>query len=100
MNRPLKNVSSSVPIFDASEAVCWVVEMANSVADAKIKNAAPGVLYTFVFIQNEVGGHTFTWPGNCLNPPPINTAPNGKTAANFIGAGGGTIASNTAATWI
>lgn len=99
MSRPTKTLGSDFPIFDGNEALNWVVLMTSSVADARVKNIAPGARYTFVFIQNAVGGHTFQWPSNCLNPPPINIDPNGKTAALFIGTSEGNIAGNSPAIW-
>ncbi len=99
MMRPIKTVSSDSPVFDGNEAVVWIVNMTSHSADARLKNIAPGVLYTFVFVQNAAGGNTFAWPKGAINPPPINTRPNGTTTANFIGKGGGQIASNASATW-
>jgi hypothetical protein len=100
MSRPTKVLGSNFPIFDGTEAVCWIVEMTSSVSDALVRYVAPGVLYTIVIIQDGVGGHTFRWPSNCINPPQINTQPDGKTVVNFIGAGDGIIAASAPAAWI
>lgn len=94
MNRPIKTVSSEAPIFDGNEAVCWLVSMTGNVENPRFKNIAPGVLYTFVFRQDASGGNRFVWPTSCINPPTVNIAPNITTTVNFIGMGGGQMASN------
>lgn len=95
MSRPYKVVGSNAPVFDGNEACCWFVKMTSNCNNAILKNVTPGTLYSFVFTQDAVGGNTFVWPNNCINPPEINTAPNAIFTANFVGMVGGKINSDT-----
>jgi hypothetical protein len=85
MIRPFKTLSSDSPIFDGWEAYGWLVNMSSRVDDAQVRNIIPGVLYVIVIQQDGEGGKSFTWPSNCINAPTVNLAPNGITAACFIG---------------
>jgi hypothetical protein len=99
MNRPFLTLNSSEAIlFDGLAAVCWFVNMHSSVSSPRIRNMAPGQLYTFVFTQDAVGGHTMSWPGNCVNAAPIDPAPNATTVQSLIGDLGGILYANIAPT--
>lgn len=95
MNRPFLNVDSgSALLFDGLVAVCWFVNMRSTMNTVRITNISPGELYTFVFEQDAIGGHTIIWPNNCINAAPIKTQPHAITVQNFIGHTGTTLFAN------
>jgi hypothetical protein len=96
MNRPIQTFDSRSPIaFDGNIAVVFIVYMLGSVQQtARVRNIAPGVLYTFIFIQDAEGGFTFDWPPQCTNGTAIDPAPNSTTVQNFIGYTGGLLKAN------
>jgi hypothetical protein len=53
-------------------------------AVASLANAVPGQLVNFVLKQDAVGGHLFSWPGQCKNPGTVDLNANGVTAQNFL----------------
>lgn len=95
MSRPIQTLDSSDPvIFDGNVAVCFIVLMNSYVNNAKVRNIAPGVLYTMIFQQDADGNHEFVWPGSCLNAAAIDTKPGAFTVQNFIGNTGGSLQAN------
>lgn len=95
MDRPFLNLDSSGPLlFDGLKAVCWFVHMGSDITAPRVTNIAPGELYTFVFVQDAIGGRIINWPANCINAAPIDPAPNATTIQNFIGNTGGTMFAN------
>lgn len=87
--------SSALPMtFDCTLAQCFIVHMRNNVSTAKVKNVAPGVLYTFIFHQDSHGGHAFLWPSNCRNSADVGRDPNQTSVHNFIGNTGGYLDAN------
>ena len=103
MTRTLKLMySSQRPLFfDGLQAVVWKIAMQNSVSQsaAQIRNISPGVLYTFIFVQDAIGGHAFDWPPSCLNAPSIDPRPNAKTVQNLIGYTGGVLLAVPTGSW-
>lgn len=95
MSRPFERVGSTSPVFDGNLAVCWFINMTNSIEKPRFKNITPGVLYTFVFYQDAVGGHTMTWPEYINNPPMVNPRANAVTTVNLIGMSGEEISNVT-----
>jgi hypothetical protein len=99
MNRPFLNVDSGgTLLFDGLAAVCWFVNMRSTMNTVRITNISPGELYTFVFAQDAAGGHTITWPNNCINAAPIKTQPYAITVQNFVGHTGTTLYANIPST--
>jgi hypothetical protein len=99
MDRPFLNIDSTgLLLFDGLQAVCWFVNMRSNITALRVTNISPGQLYTFVFTQDGVGGHTVNWPVNCVNAAPINTTPNAKTVQNFIGNTGAVLLANISPT--
>lgn len=94
MSRPYQIFdSSNLIVFDGNLAVCFIVNMTSDVDSARVKNIAPGCLYTFIFHQNGQGNR-FDWPGQCLNASPIDMTPGATTVQNFIGVTGGNLQAN------
>jgi hypothetical protein len=81
--------SASPIIFDGTVAACFIVHLRNNVSTAKVRNIAPGVLYTFIFHQDAKGGHAFFWPSNCRNAADVGRGPGQISVHNFIGNDGG-----------
>jgi hypothetical protein len=73
--------------------------MVHTVMNARVRNIAPGVLYTMIFHQNGAGGHSFRWPAQCQNAGNIATAAYATTVQNFIGIAGGRMDGNIGPTW-
>jgi hypothetical protein len=101
MNRKLiKFDSAEAMVFDGLTAAVWQIEMVSSVNPAPpMRNIIPGVLYTFVFHQNQAGNNTFAWPSPCLNAAPISLGADTSTAQNFIGTADGKLLANIPATY-
>ena len=95
VNRPYQTLGSSgALVFDGLKAVCWFVSMTSDISAPRVINTAPGQLYTFVFTQNDIGGHVMNWPANCTNAAPIDPAPDSTTVQNMIGDTGGVLRAN------
>jgi hypothetical protein len=77
--------STSPIVFDGTQAQCFIVNLRNNINSAKVKNIAPGVLYTFIFHQDGRGGHAFVWPAECQNATDVGRAPGQTSVHNFIG---------------
>jgi hypothetical protein len=75
-------------IFDGTVAECFIISMHQNVSTAKVRNIAPGVLYTFVFHQDARGGHSFLWPAVFRNATDVGRAPGQTSVHNFVGNGG------------
>jgi|SRR5947209_3062734 len=103
MSRRLVHVNSTGSvIFDGFEGETFVVMLESSVraSRVRIKNISPGQLYTVIFRQNHVGGHTFEWPtGLVHNAGTIDTAAQATSVKNFIGDTGGQLVANIPGTW-
>jgi hypothetical protein len=95
MSRNYMLYSSASPIvFDGTVAECFIIRLRNNVSSAKVKNIAPGVLYTFIFHQDARGGHAFAWPSTCRNATDVGRKPNQTSVHNFIGNDGGYLDAN------
>lgn len=100
MSREIIMLDSALPlVFDGNRAQCFVVKMRNTVTKARVKNVAPGVIYTFMFNQDGSGNHRFAWPQQCLNATAVNPSPFALTVVHFIGDANGNLDANMAATW-
>lgn len=104
MNRPMKivNSSSGIIVFDGLEAVVWKILMSSNVvaSGVTVKNVSPGQLYTFIFVQDAVGGHIFAWPAQVDNGALVDPQPNTTTVQNYIGNTGGILQSNAPGAWL
>lgn len=100
MSRTYQLLDSLNPlVFDGNVAVCFIVTMHNNVTTARVKNIAPGAMYTFVFYQDAQGGHVFLWPASCINASPVALEPGSSTVQSFIGTAEGNLQANLPATW-
>lgn len=97
MNRLVIIFDSALPVvFDGTLAQTFVVDLHNTVIKSRAKNIAPGVLYTVVVHQDDIGYHNFYWPDNCRNAASVDPAPGSTTTQNFIGTPGGFLDANAA----
>jgi hypothetical protein len=100
MSRPYKVFDSAQPmVFDGNVALCFIVKLHNNVANARVKNIAPGARYTFIIQQGSGGQNTFTWPTECVNAVTVNLMPNSTTVQNFIGNTGGMLFADIPGGW-
>lgn len=101
MQRPYMVIDTTGTVhFDGLQAVAWKVLMKRSVGSIRITNIAPGQLYTFMFVQNDAGGHTFTWPTPQVEGGSwINTDPDAISIQNFIGYTGGRLLAFIPGAW-
>jgi hypothetical protein len=100
MSRPYVLLNSRIPlVFDGNQALCFIVAMNSNVTSAKVKNIAPGAMYTFVFHQNTTGHYAFAWPAQCLNAVMIDQDPQAVTVQNFIGLTGGRLLAVPSGAW-
>jgi hypothetical protein len=75
--------------FDGSEYTAWQVTLTTDITGAWLSGLIPGNLYTFIIIQDSVGGHTFLWPSgpapfNLHNATPVSMEPNATTIQTFV----------------
>jgi hypothetical protein len=100
MTRTKLNLESSgTMLFDGIAAACWEIYMTSDVTTPpRVRNIIPGVLYTFIFVQ-DAEGNTFAWPAACQNATPVNTAPLSTSVQNFIGLLGNQMAADLPGTW-
>jgi hypothetical protein len=95
----LEIVPPSNPTFHASQYLAFKMTLNQSVGSSNISGGVPGNLYTFTILQDGSGGHSFNWPSNTYNMPPISQTPNSLTTAvclcdentHFNLAGGATV---------
>lgn len=100
MSRPFKIYDSvSPPLFDGNDALCFIVQLRSSVTNARVRNIAPGALYTFIIHQDATGGHSFVWPSECIDAAEVDMRKNTTTVQNFIGDTGGLLKADLAGTW-
>jgi hypothetical protein len=75
---------SPAPVFDGSVLTAWQIILTGDVTSGHVSGCFPGNLYTFIILQDEVGGHLFTWPDNVSSPSPVNPDPGSRTIQTFI----------------
>jgi hypothetical protein len=102
MNRKLLLLDSEdAMLLDGLAAVVWQIEMVRSVSTPpRVKNIIPGVLYTFIFRQDQAGQNTFIWPQTCENASAISLRPYSYTVQNFIGTLDGKLLAHLPATYL
>jgi hypothetical protein len=86
-------------VFDGSGYTAFKTTLTGDVNIPTIQNMMPGNLYTFIILQNSVGGNKFVWPANMHNAAPINPAPNGRLIQTFVAESDGSLWAIGAATW-
>ena len=75
---------SATPEFPGDVYATFRITLNGDVTSSTAPDTVQGNLYTFIIIQDAVGGHAFTWPTNFINPSPINPDPNGGTVQTFV----------------
>lgn len=101
MNRRILHLGSEPPVvFDGRFAEVWIVGMRSNVSQSVIVNLTPGVVYSFLFQQNGVGGFTFAWPAaGVANGMTLNPRPNSLSMQNFIATQPDQMFANMPGTW-
>lgn len=61
--------------------------LTGNVNTSGLNGGSLGMEVIFNICQDNVGGHTFNWPPNVINPPPINSAALACTATRFVNIG-------------
>jgi hypothetical protein len=75
--------SAAAMSFNAASFNQFLNNMTGNVSTSSMVGGISGTYYTFIFVQDGSGGHTFTWPANVINPQAIDTAPNATCQQTF-----------------
>ncbi len=73
------------PVFDATQFDSFEMTLTGDVTASNCPSIKEGQLLTFVIIQDSVGGRTFAFPANIVNPLPVASAPNTISVQSFLG---------------
>jgi hypothetical protein len=76
--------SGPAPIFLGDAGLSFQMGFNQNVVTSTFTNGVEGNLYTFILIQDNVGGHTMTWPTNSYNGGPVNLNPSATTVQTFV----------------
>jgi hypothetical protein len=60
--------------IDGSLGDTYELTLTGNVLSSTMTNVIAGRLYTFIIIEDGVGGRTFAWPGNVITPDAIDTS--------------------------
>ena len=74
-------------VFNCSASVALItfeLELTGDVTSSSLINTTQGELVTFIIQQDEVGGRSFVWPSNVLNPNTVSSGPNTITSQSFV----------------
>lgn len=71
-------------VFDGSQYTAFKTTLPGNINDATIQNMIPGNLYTFIFVQDSVGGHIFLWYSGVHNWTAICSIANSTTIQTFV----------------
>lgn len=85
---------SADPMFDGSEYTAFKITLAGDTEGAQAVNMVPGNLYTFIILQDAVGGHIFWWPGQVdqtFNGTYVSPTPNTYTIQTFVALDNGSL---------
>lgn len=85
---------SPSPFFDGSKFTAWMITLAGDTEGAQTVNCVPGNLYTFIILQDAVGGHQFWWPGQVnevFNGTRVSPTPNTYTTQTFVALDNGSL---------
>lgn len=75
---------SPTPIFDGSQAGTFEILLQGNVTSSSIINFVAGGIYTFIIIQNVVGGDTFAWPTGFNGGMIIDPTANSSNVQQFV----------------
>jgi hypothetical protein len=79
--------------------ISFKATLTGNVGNAAISNMKPGNLYTFIIVQDGVGGHTFAWPANVHNAVLVDPFANSTTIQTFVADENGALWPVGPATW-
>ena len=71
-------------VFDGTTYIGFKTTLTGNVTSSVAQNMKPGNLYTFIIVQDGVGGHSFAWPANLHNATSIDPLPNTTTIQTFV----------------
>src|SRR5712664_440301 len=62
---------SATPTFDASLSNSFKITLTGNVTSSTLVGVEPGLWLYFQICQDGVGNHTFAWPSQMVNAPPV-----------------------------
>lgn len=71
-------------VFDGSVYSGFQTTLPGNVTQPVFQNMIDGNLYTFIIVQDAVGGHTFAWAANVHNAVMVNPLANAATVQTFV----------------
>ena len=80
--------TSAQPVFDGRAGRSFTLNLTQAVVGVFL-NLVPGAVYILDIGQDAIGGHAFIFPANVVNPSPVSTAANARTAQMFVCRGDG-----------
>jgi hypothetical protein len=83
----LNTTGAQTLLLDCSRFQTFALRLQTNVQTLWLTNIIPGMLYVFLLIQDEKGGHTFNWGGSARFPP-VDTRRHSVTVATFVGTAG------------
>lgn len=86
-------------VINALLGTAFEVTLTGNVGSTVMNNVQPGTLYTFIIIQDGVGGRTFVWPGNVIGPEAIDPAAGSISVQTFIARANGNLYPVGPQTW-
>lgn len=70
--------------FDNSLSNGFYLQLQGNVVGTGLINIAAGNRLLFSIQQNSIGGYTFAWPPNVINPGMVDPAPNATSIQEFV----------------
>jgi hypothetical protein len=77
--------------IDGSLGATYEVTLTGNVGNSNMTNVVPGRIYTFIIIEDGVGGRTFSWPGNVIHPDVIDGTAGAVNKQSFVARGNGNL---------
>jgi len=75
---------SATPTFNGALGTCFFITLTGNVTSSTFSNGVKGQLYTFVILQDAVGGRTFAWPTNVKSPGTVDGTINIVNVQAFV----------------
>jgi len=86
-------------VFDGSNYQSFQTTLPGTASQPVFQDMVPGNLYTFIIIQDAIGGHDLVWASNVHNATAVNPAPNGRTIQTFVAESDGSLWAISAGTY-
>ena len=77
-------IATDTMVFDGSTFPSFKTTLPGVPTHATIQNMRPGNLYTFIIVQDAVGGWGFPWPPGVHNGVMVDPQPNSSTIQTFV----------------